>query len=83
MFNRMIEKACQREAFFREDTLTERCILSVFLYQIGLSYRRIEPFVDRSHEAIRNRFYINLSCILFAIIYKTLLTNIGSKCQQK
>lgn len=57
MLNRTVEKARQREVFFREDTPIERRFLAAFLYHAGLSYRRIEPLVDRSHEAIRQWFH--------------------------
>ncbi|WP_281194372.1 DDE-type integrase/transposase/recombinase [Halorubrum sp. F4] len=57
MLDRMVEKARQQEVFSREDTPTERRVLAAFLYHVGLSYRRIEPFVDRSHEAIRQWFH--------------------------
>ncbi len=53
----MVEKARQQEVFCREDTLTERRVIAAFLYHAVLSYRRIEPFVDRSYEAIRNRYH--------------------------
>ena len=46
MLDRMVEKARQQEVFSREDTPTERRVLAAFLYHAGLSYRRIEPFVD-------------------------------------
>lgn len=57
MVDRMVEKARQQEVFSREDTPLRRCVLAAFLYHAGLSYRRIEPFVDRSYEAIRNWFH--------------------------
>jgi len=57
MLDRMVEKARQQEVFSREDTSTERRVLAAFLYHAGLSYRRIEPFVDRSYEAIRQWFH--------------------------
>ena len=49
----MVEKAREKQVFSREYTPTERRVLSAFLYHAGLSYRKIEPFVDRSYEAIR------------------------------
>ncbi len=49
----MVEKACQHKVFSREDTPTERRVLATFLYHAGPSYRRIGPFVDRPHEAIK------------------------------
>ncbi|OYR69592.1 hypothetical protein DJ79_02540 [Halorubrum ezzemoulense] len=57
MLDRMVEKARQQEVFSREDTPTERRVLAAFLYHADLSYRRIEPFVDRSYEAIRQWFH--------------------------
>ena len=53
MLDRVVEKARQQEVFSREDTPTKRRVLAAFLYHAGLSYRRIEPFVERSYEAIR------------------------------
>jgi putative transposase len=53
MLDCMDEKARQQEALSREDTPTERRVIAVLLYHAELSYRRIEPFVDRSYEAIR------------------------------
>ena len=53
----MVEKARQEEVFSRENTLTERRVLAAFLYHAGLSYRKIEPFVDRSYEPIRTWFH--------------------------
>ena len=58
MLNRMVEKARQQEVFFREDTQTEWRVLTAFLNHVGLSYRRIKPFVDRSYEAIRQWFHL-------------------------
>ena len=46
-----------RARIFSEDTPTERRVLAAFLYHAGLSYRRIELFVDRSYEAIRQWFH--------------------------
>jgi len=43
--------------FSQEDMPTERCVLGAFLYHAGLSYSRIEPFVDRSYEAVRQWFH--------------------------
>jgi putative transposase len=43
--------------FSREDTPTERRVFAVFLCHTGLSYRKIEPFIERSHEAIRGWFH--------------------------
>ena len=52
MFDCIVEKAREEEVFSRENTPTERRVLTGFLYHAGLSYRKIEPFVDRSYEAI-------------------------------
>ena len=38
--------------FLREDTSTERRVLAAFLCHAKLSHRKIESFVDRSHEAV-------------------------------
>jgi len=57
MLDRMVEKAREQEVFSREDTPLRRRVLAAFLHHAGLSYRRIEPFVDRSHEAIRQWFH--------------------------
>jgi len=57
MLDRMVEKAREEEVFSREDTPTERRVLAAFLYHAGLSYRKIEPFIDRSYEAIRQWFH--------------------------
>lgn len=57
MLDRMVEKAREQEIFSREDTPTERRVLAAFLYHAGLSYRKIEPFVERSYEAIRQWFH--------------------------
>lgn len=58
MFDRMVEKARQQEILSRGDTPTERRVLMAFLYHAGLSYRKIEPFIDRPHEAIRHGFTV-------------------------
>jgi putative transposase len=57
MLDRMVEKARQQEVFSREDTPLCRRVLGTFLYHAGLSYRKIEPFVERSYEAIRQWFH--------------------------
>jgi len=54
MLNHMVEKARNEEIFCREDTATERRVLAVFLYHAGLSYRKIERFVERSHVAVHD-----------------------------
>ena len=57
MLDRMIEKAREQEVFSRKDTPTRRRVLAAFLYHAGLSYRKIEPFVGRSYEAVRQWFH--------------------------
>jgi putative transposase len=57
MLDCIVEKARQEDVFSREATPTERRVLAAFLSHAGRSYRKIEPFVDRSHEAIRQWFY--------------------------
>jgi hypothetical protein len=57
-FARMVEKAREEEEICsREDTPHRRRVLTAFLYHVGLSCRKIEPFVDRSYEAVRQRFH--------------------------
>jgi putative transposase len=53
ILDRMVEKARDREMFSREDTPMKRRVLATFLYHAGLSHKKIEPFVERSYEAIR------------------------------
>ena len=53
MLGRVVEQAREQEIFCPEDTPTERRVLGAFLYHAGLSYRRIQPFVERSHETVR------------------------------
>ena len=57
MLDRMAEKAREQEIFCREDTPTERRVLGAFLYHAGLSYRRTQRFVGRSHETVRQWFH--------------------------
>jgi len=57
MLDRMVEKAREQKVFPDEDTPLRRRVLAAFLYHAGLSYRRIEPFVERSYEAIRQWFH--------------------------
>jgi putative transposase len=52
-----VEKARQQEVFSREDTPTEQRVFAAFLYRAGLSYRRIDPFVERSSEEVRQWFH--------------------------
>jgi putative transposase len=53
----MAEKARQQKMFSREDTPTEQRVLGAFLSHVGLSYRKIKPFVGCCHEAIRDWFH--------------------------
>lgn len=53
----VVEKARQREVCSHEDTPPEQRVVVAFLYHAGLSYRKIEPFVDRSYEAIRQWYH--------------------------
>jgi len=57
MLGRMVEKARQEKVFSREDTPTERRVEVVFLYHAGLSLRRVERIVGRSHEAVRQWYH--------------------------
>lgn len=57
MLDYLVEKARQQEVISREDTPLRRRVLATFLYHAGLSYRRLEPFVERSYEAIRQWFH--------------------------
>lgn len=56
MLNRMTEKVREKEIFCREDTPSEPRVLGAVLYHAGLSYRRIAPFVERSHETVGQWF---------------------------
>jgi len=58
MLNHMVEKAREEEIFCREDT-TEQRVLASFLYHAGLSYRKIERFVERSHVAIHGWYRLS------------------------
>ena len=57
MLDRMVEKVRQQEIFSREDTPTERRVLAGFMYHAGLSFRRIEPFVDVCHVAVHDWYH--------------------------
>jgi hypothetical protein len=46
MVNRMVVETRQQEVFSHEETPAEQCAPVAFLRQAGLSYLRIEPFVD-------------------------------------
>ena len=60
MLSHMIEKVRDREILCRERTPTEEKVLGAFLYQSGLSCRKVERFVDRSYESVR-QWYHSLS----------------------
>jgi len=57
MLNHMMEEAREEEIFCREDTAMEQRVLASFLYRAGLSYRKIERFVERSHVAIHDWYH--------------------------
>ena len=57
MLDCVVEKAREEEVFSREDTPTERRVLAAFLYRAGVSYRKTEPSVGRSYEAVRGWFH--------------------------
>ena len=54
MLDHIIEQAREDEIFFREDTPLSRRVLAGFMYHAGLSFRRIEPFVDVYHAAVHD-----------------------------
>jgi putative transposase len=56
MLDRMVEKTRQQDVLSRETRRRSRESSHVSVPP-GLSYRKIEPFVDRSYEAIRQWFY--------------------------
>ena len=56
MLNRMVEKAQEGEILCREDTPTEQRVLGAFPYHAGLPYRQVEQVVERSYEAVRQRY---------------------------
>jgi putative transposase len=57
MLDRMVKTVRQREVFCRADTPTEQRVLGAFLYHAGLSYRKVERFVERSYEAVRQWYH--------------------------
>lgn len=57
MLDCLAEKAREQRILYREGTPTERRVLGAFLYYGGLSYRRIGPFVERSHETVDQWFH--------------------------
>ncbi len=56
MLDRIVKQARQEEVFSYEDMPLDRRVLAAFLSHTGHSYRKIEPFIDRSDEAIRQGF---------------------------
>ena len=54
MLDHIIEQAREEGIFSREDTSTEQRVLAGFMYHAGLSFRRIEPFVDVCHVAVHD-----------------------------
>jgi len=57
MLDRETEQAREEEIFSREDTPTDQRVEPAFLYHAGLSYRRVERVVGRSHEAVRQWYH--------------------------
>jgi len=57
MLDRMIEKASEQDVFSRGDTPIERRVEAAFLYQVGLSYSRVERAVGRSYEGVRHWYH--------------------------
>ncbi len=52
MFDHVLEQVREQEIFSREDTPTEQRVLAGFLYHAGLSFCRIEPFVEVCHVTV-------------------------------
>jgi len=57
MLDRVIREAREQEIFSREDTPTDQRVEAAFLYHAGLSYRRVEEVIERSHEAVRQWYH--------------------------
>ena len=57
MLDHIIEQAREDEIFSRKDTPTERRVLAGFICHAGLSFRRIEPFVDVCHVAVHDWYH--------------------------
>ena len=57
MLDRLVEKAREEKVFSHEDTPLGQRVLAAFLYHAKLSYRKIESFVERSYEAVREWFH--------------------------
>lgn len=53
MLDDVIKQAREEEIFSRENTPTDQRVEAAFLYHAGLSRRRLEQVVGRSHEAVR------------------------------
>ena len=52
-----IDQAREEEIFSCEDTPIEQRVLAGFVYHAGLSFRRIEPFVDVCHVAVHDWYH--------------------------
>lgn len=52
-----LSRHVKKKIFSREDTPTERRVLAGFLYHAGASFRRIKPFVERSHVAVHDWYH--------------------------
>ena len=57
MLAHVLKKAREQEIFSRDDTPIEQRVLANFLYHAGLSFRRIEPFVDVCHVAVHDWYH--------------------------
>jgi putative transposase len=53
----VIEQVREEEIFSREDTPTDQRVEAAVPYHAGLSYRRVEWVVGRSHEAVRQWYH--------------------------
>ena len=57
VLDHVIDQVRTEEVSCREDTPTKRRVLGGFLYHAGLSYRKIERFIDRSHVAVHDWYH--------------------------
>ena len=57
MLDHIVDQAREEKIFSREDTPTEQRVLAGFMYYAGLSFRRIEPFVDVCHVAVHDWYH--------------------------
>ena len=57
MLDHISEQARAKEVCSREDTPTERGVLAGLLSHAGLSFRRIDPFVDECHVAVHDWYH--------------------------